>query len=216
MVTKGARVELRIHGERVVLIDSSESVDAKRRPAEQAADDGLLNEDLAAALDEWARVAATIGNGKHGSDSKVATMVSRRGRQLAGRVAETFGEPVHYSDPVSGETTLVRPAKRSRAGAMADQLIGTRPRAGDPVPWLTGTAVALLTAIVIAIAMLALASTLAGQVGGWVAVVATLVVTAGLAPSLWLARKQLIVRWAVLGATCGIAFSWVGVLVLLL
>lgn len=209
-------MELRIHGERVVLIDSSDAADAGRHAAGWTTVDARLNEDLAAALDEWARVAATIGNGKHRRDSRVASMVSRRGRQLAGRVAETFDEPVHYSDPISGQPTLVRPAGRSKAGSLADSMIGTEPRADDPVPWLTGALVALFTAVVIAVAMLALASTLASQVSGWLAVVATLVVTAGLAPSLWLARKQLIVRWAVLGAACGIAFSWLGVLALVL
>lgn len=201
-------MELRIRDEHAVLVEGPDGADTAR--------DVGLDEELTAALDEWARVAATVGDGTDGRTYKVASMVSRRGRQLAGRVADTCGQPVRYTDPVSGQHAVVRPAGRGSAASVAETLIGTRSRADDPVPWLTGLTVALFTAIVVAVAILALAGTLVSAVSGWLAVLATLVASAGLAPSLWLGRTHLIARWVVFGATCGIAFSWIGLLAVLL
>jgi hypothetical protein len=45
-------------------------------------------------------------------------------------------------------------------------------------------------------------------------VLAALVVTGGIAPSLWLGRNLPILRWAVLGAGVGLVAAWVGVLVI--
>ncbi len=45
---------------------------------------------------------------------------------------------------------------------------------------------------------------------------AAAVVTAGVAPSLWLGRRVPVVRWIVLGAASGVVLSWAGVLVIAL
>ena len=211
-------MELRIHGERAVLVRFASVEHAGQGGPGELTDpgDAGLEENLASALHEWARVAAAVGGGRTAHDSKVAAMVSRRGRQLAGRVAETVDAPVRYSDPVNGTSIVVRPARHGRSRSVAESLIGTSPRPGDPVPWLTGTVLALFTGVVLTVAMLALTRALAAQVGGWLAVVAALVATAGLAPSLWLGRRQLILRWAALGAAAGITFAWIGILALVL
>lgn len=209
---EGARVELRIHGQRAVLVRFVPAEDGAPRGEFTDPGDAGLGENLTSALHEWARVAAAVAGGRTAGDSRVAAMVSHRGRQLAGRVAETVDAPVRYSDPVDGTSVVVRPAMRRGVGSGAESLIGTSPRPGDRVPWLTGLVLALFTGVVLAVAMLALTHALAVQVGGWLAVVAALVVTAGMAPSLWLGRRQLILRWGVLGAAVGIAAAWIGVL----
>ncbi|WP_255375632.1 DUF2537 domain-containing protein [Saccharomonospora sp. CUA-673] len=89
-------------------------------------------------------------------------------------------------------------------------------REPGPTPWGTGLLVAGFFAAMIIVAMLALAGALASATHGIVAIGAGLIVTAGLAPSLWLGRQVPVVRWIVGGTTAGIALSWVGVLIIAL
>ncbi|GAA1236806.1 hypothetical protein GCM10009676_21350 [Prauserella halophila] len=83
-----------------------------------------------------------------------------------------------------------------------------------PVPWGTGVLAGAFFAVVMVVAMLALAGALASATHGLVAVAAALVVSAGLAPSLWLGRRVPVVRWIVGGVAAGIALAWIGVLVI--
>ncbi|QFU85968.1 DUF2537 domain-containing protein [Amycolatopsis sp. YIM 10] len=184
-------MELRVRGERAVL---GEEVD----PHNVA-----IGADLADALHEWARVAAAVRRAN--GDREAAAVVSQRGRQLAGRVAEVMGTPVYYVDPVTDAGSVVPPPE-----ALVRHAREKRPE--EPTPWATGLTVAAFVGVVVFVAMLALARTLAAETSGLLAFVAAVLVSAGLAPSLWLGRKLPILRWVVLGAAAGIAFSWIGVL----
>jgi hypothetical protein len=209
-------VELRIRGERAVL----------------AADDGVgvreadphslpLGPELADALHEWARVAAALSRAEEEGapqerGSEAGAVVSRRGYQLATRVAAVMGAPVSYVDPVTGADVVIEPPRPSKAPSVVERLLGKPEPESEVTPWGTGLTVAVFVAAVLAVAMLALAGTLATETSGWLAVAACLVVTGGLAPSLWLARRLPILRWAALGAAGGMLVSWVGVLVVVL
>ncbi|SFP46293.1 Protein of unknown function [Amycolatopsis arida] len=181
-------MELRVQGERAVLSGAVRSTGRR------------LDRELVEALHEWARVAAAVRRSGAGPDVEAAAVVSRRGRQLAARVATALGQPVRYRDPVTDRPSTVPPAAGGTAGSP------------EPTPWATGLVVAGFAGVVVVVAVLALAHTLAASTSGWVAIVATAVVTAGMAPSLWLARGLPVVRWIVLGATAGVALSWIGVL----
>lgn len=197
-------MELRIREGRAVLAgrggDSAHEVD----PHSLA-----IGSDLAQALHEWARVASAVGS----SGTEAASVVSQRGRQLAQRVAATMGTSVRYVDPVSGDGVIVDPPTPAPRSELARRLFGTPDPAGEPTPWLTGLTVSAFVAAVVVVAMLALANTLARETNGWLALLASVVVTAGITPSLWLARRVPIVRWASFGAAAGIVIAWIGVLI---
>jgi hypothetical protein len=213
-------VELRIRDGRAVLAGPGGENAREIDPHSLA-----IGAELADALHEWARVAAAVR--RSGEDSQVpateqvaASVVSQRGRQLAARVAAAMGTPVHYLDPVTQAEVLIVPPNRpvgqesaARPPTVIERLFGVPDPAGEPTPWLTGLTVAGFVAAVIIVAMLALASTLAQETSGWLALLASVVVTGGIAPSLWLARRLPILRWAALGAAAGVLVSWVGVLV---
>ncbi|MBE1576513.1 DUF2537 domain-containing protein [Amycolatopsis roodepoortensis] len=168
-----------------------------------------IGSDLAQALHEWARVASAVG----GSGTEAASVVSQRGRQLAQRVAATMGTSVRFVDPVSGDRVIIDPPAPTPRNELARRLFGTPDPAGEPTPWLTGLTVSAFAAALVVVAMLALANTLARETNGWLALLASAVVTAGITPSLWLARRVPIVRWAAFGAAAGIVIAWIGVLV---
>ncbi|OXM55369.1 DUF2537 domain-containing protein [Amycolatopsis alba] len=168
-----------------------------------------IGSDLAQALHEWARVASVVGE----SGTEAVSVVSQRGRQLAQRVAATMGTSVRFVDPVSGERVIIDPPAPAPRSELARRLFGTPDPAGEPTPWLTGLTVSAFVAAVVVVAMLALANTLARETNGWLALLASAVVTAGITPSLWLARRVPIVRWASFGAAAGIVIAWIGVLI---
>ncbi|MFJ4102101.1 DUF2537 domain-containing protein [Amycolatopsis japonica] len=168
-----------------------------------------IGTDLAQALHEWARVASAVGS----SGTEAASVVSQRGRQLAQRVAATMGTSVRFVDPVSGDGVIIDPPTPAPRSELARRLFGTPDPAGEPTPWLTGLTVSAFVAAVVVVAMLALANTLARETNGWLALLASAVVTAGITPSLWLARRVPIVRWASFGAAAGIVIAWIGVLI---
>ncbi|SFB62178.1 Protein of unknown function [Amycolatopsis marina] len=201
-------MELRVEGERAVLGAQGREVDLRSV---------ALAIDLADALQEWARVAAALRRASTEAEAEpeAARMVSQRGRQLAGRVAAAVGTPVTYVDPVTSEPLLVSPPARPPASSrLLRRFLGPGQPSEEPTPWGTGLLVAAFVAVVAVVAMLALATTLATETAGWIAVAAALVVTLGLAPSLWLARKLPVLRWVVLGVAAGVATSWIGVLVI--
>lgn len=177
-----------------------------------------IGSDLAQSLHEWARVASAINATAKPGDPGVeaASVVSQRGRQLASRVAAVLGTAVRFVDPVSGDGITVEPPAPPVRSRLAQRLFGTPDPGGEPTPWLTGLTVSAFVAAVIVVAMLALANTLARETTGWLALVASVVVTAGITPSLWLARRVPIVRWAAYGAAAGIVIAWIGVLIIAL
>lgn len=212
---KDARVELRIHGQRAALVRLGDSDTGHFAVGFVDPAAAGLGDELTAALHEWARVAAAFyGGGRVVQDTTIAGMVSRRGKQLATRVAETMGTPVRYHDPVAGAPVTVRPTTRWNAGPAAESLIGTSDHPVAAVPWLTGLTLALFSSVLLVVAMLALTTAIAENVAGWLALVAAVAVTAGLIPSLWLARGQPILRWVALGVAVGLVCSWIGTAVL--
>ncbi|ASR39729.1 hypothetical protein BAY61_27865 [Prauserella marina] len=197
-------MRLLIKDERVVLVGGENGTEADPH--------GLaLAPDLAEALHEWAKVASAVRRTGSGQGSEV---VSQRGKQLAGRVALAMGVPVEYRDPFTGEAHVVAPPEEQERRYSAERLVGSRAAIDEKTPWGTGLTVAGFLAVFVAVAMLALANALATETTDWVAVGAGVVVTGGLAPSLWLGRAVPIVRWIVLGAAAGVVAAWIGLLVI--
>ncbi|WP_372670313.1 DUF2537 domain-containing protein [Amycolatopsis kentuckyensis] len=201
-------MELRIRGERAVLAGPGGEQAREVDPHKLA-----IGADLAQALHEWARVASAVSAG---SGAEAGAVVSQRGRQLAGRLASVMGTTVRFVDPVTGADTVVEPPPREGAPGrkFVQTVLGPPGPPGEPTPWLTGLTVSAFIAAVVVVAMLALASTLARETSGWLALVASVVVTAGITPSLWLIRRTPILRWAAYGAAGGVVIAWVGVLVI--
>jgi hypothetical protein len=201
-------MELRIRGERAVLAgpggDQAREVDPYKL---------AIGSDLAQALHEWARVASAVAT-EPGAEA--AAVVSQRGRQLAGRLASVMGTTVRFVDPVTGADTVVEPVPTAAGTGQrfVRTVLGPPGPPGEPTPWLTGLIVSAFIAAVVVVAMLALASTLARETSSWVALGASVVVTAGIAPSLWLIRRTPILRWAAYGAAGGVLIAWIGVLVI--
>ena len=171
---------------------------------------------LAGALDEWAEVAAAVcANGE--TDPATAELVSARGRQLAARLAAATGTAVGYSDPVRGvvehvpaDETPEPPPRRAPARTPASTPASVPvPGTGDePTPWATGLTVSAFAAAVVVAAVVTLVRGL-GDVAWWLGVLGLIVVTAGLAPSLWMARHTPLWRWVSYGVAAGLALSWV-------
>ncbi|MEV6906940.1 DUF2537 domain-containing protein [Amycolatopsis sp. NPDC051071] len=202
-------MELRIREGRAVLAGPGGESASEVDPHSLA-----IGSDLAQALHEWARVASAVGStARPGESGAAASVVSRRGRQLALRVAAAMGTSVRFVDPVSGDGVIIDPPKPAPRSELARRLFGVPDPAGEPTPWLTGLTISAFVASVVVVAMLALANTLARETNGWLALLASVVVTGGITPSLWLARRVAIVRWASFGAAAGIVIAWIGVLI---
>ncbi|MGH3451801.1 MAG: DUF2537 domain-containing protein [Haloechinothrix sp.] len=216
-------MELRVQGDRAVLADRDD-------PDEQATEPEQLplGPDLAAALHEWARVASAVRLASLGQSAALdeqgedaVGVVSRRGRQLAGRVASQMRMPVHYVDPVTEASTVVVPDPHSAGSrgprhARPDGTTLFRRTPGEPMPWGTGLTVSAFFLAVVLVGMLALSATLARETNGWITVLAAMLVSGGMAPSLWLGRGVPILRWVCFGAAAGLAASWVGLLFVLI
>jgi hypothetical protein len=152
---------------------------------------------LEKALHEWARVAeAVLRSGDHNGEP--GTLVSHRGRLLAARLAISTGLPVGYADPMGGGMEVLPPGEDL-----------------EPTPWATGLSISAATAVLVGVALIALSEGL-DSVGAWLVVVANLLVAAGLAPSIWLARATPTWRWVAYGAASGILLTWVALLLSLL
>ncbi|WP_410564304.1 DUF2537 domain-containing protein [Amycolatopsis sp. cmx-4-61] len=201
-------MELRIRGERAVLAGPGGEHAREVDPHKLA-----IGADLAQALHEWARVASAV---TADPGAEAGAVVSQRGRQLAGRLAAVMGTAVRFVDPVTGADTVVEPPAPSTEPGQRflRSVLGPPGPPGEPTPWLTGLTVSAFMAAVVVVAMLALASTLARETSGWLALVASVIVTAGITPSLWLIRRTPILRWAAYGAAGGVVVAWIGVLVI--
>jgi hypothetical protein len=156
--------------------------------------DDVLPEDLTADLRQWAAVATSIAGAPVLPEQR--DIVSRRGRQLAGRVSAAWGRPIEYVDPLTGGRERVQ---------------GTGPLpavAPEPTPWETGLPVAGFFAVLAAIGDIALSRAF-GEAFGLLWIPANLLVVGGLAPSLWLARRQRFWRWITYGVAVGLAVAWI-------
>lgn len=211
-------MELRARDERPVLVGEDREVDPDTLP---------LGGELAADLREWARVAGAVGRAETVDREQAAAVVSRRGRQLAVRVAAAVGAPVSYVDPLSGEVAvldpdgdaaadpaatdpaLVDPARTDPAGAdPAPAGSAVVEPAAEPTPWGTGLLVAAFAFTLVVFAVGTLAATLSEN-STLLAVGAQVVVTGGLLPSVWLTRTVPVWRWVAYGVAGGITAGWV-------
>ena len=197
-------VELRTNGEQAELV----------APDEGVLDPGTLDVpgELVTSLNEWAQVVAAMQRADAPEDPTAAVLVSRRGMQLADRLSAALKTTVRYHDPLTGEVLFVDAAQ---AEPEPQQQPAQQQPEPEPTPWLTGLTVTGLMALVTVSAVLTLAVTLS-DTSAFVAICANLVVTAGLAPSLWLARRVLIWRWVAFGVAAGLAFGWVALVIVLL
>jgi hypothetical protein len=189
--------------------------------AEPGDDQLELDVDLARALHEWARVAQAVARsaGTDGDVGAASGLISRRGRQLATRVAAEMGMVISYVDPLTGEVLDVGEPEEDwprRGGAHAAPRDRERPdRRARRTPWGTGLTVSGFAAAVVLFAVIALSEAL-GSASGWLAAAANVIIALGLAPSLWLARTVPVWRWVVYGVIGGIGLAWVALLFTLL
>ncbi|MFC7612729.1 DUF2537 domain-containing protein [Actinokineospora soli] len=181
-------MELRARDERPVLVGDDREIDPDTLP---------LGADLTAELREWARVAGAVGRAEPAEREPAAAVVARRGRQLAGRVAEAMGTRVSYVDPLSGAVEEIDPAAPAEPE-----------RPAEPTPWATGLLVSAFAFTLVVFAVGTLAATL-NENSALLAIGANVVVTGGMLPSVWLTRSVPIWRWVAYGVAAGIAAGWV-------
>jgi hypothetical protein len=198
-----------------------------------------LGAELADALHEWARVADALRRSGDSADSAAGDLVSRRGRQLAGRVAAAMGAAVSYVDPLSGETREVpvpevdqpryrvpaAPWLRDRDDLPADDESGqddaddidgpAEHQPDEPTPWAAGLTVSAFAGLVIMAVVISLSLGL-GQANRWLALIANVVIAIGLAPSVWLTRNVRVWRWVAYGIVAGLLIGWIALLFTLL
>jgi len=185
-------VQLRARGERAVLVGhdgvAEREVDPGRLP---------LGVELTDALHEWARVASAVGRGGQDANPAAGAVVTRRGLQLAARIAVSMGTAVGYLDPLTGEEQTVEPPARP----------GRPPRPPEPTPWLTGLSVSAVSLVLVLVTVVTLAATLA-DTHALLALASNAVVTAGLLPSLWLVHRAPVWRWVAYGVAAAIGLAW--------
>ena len=180
-----------------------------------------LGADLAEALHEWARVADAVHRNGQPPGAAAAALISRRGQQLATRLAAVMGRPVSYADPLTGEVTEVDvPTPEPDHDAPPDRVTTWLARqhtpkhaapTGEPPPWGTGLTVSAITAILLMIVVITLSLAL-GAANRWLPLIANVVIAIGLAPSVWLARRAPVWRWVALGVVGGIVVAWIALL----
>jgi hypothetical protein len=187
-----------------------------------------LPPDLVDALQEWARIAASVPatSGSAWPDPE-ADAISRRGRRLAARMSVELAAPVDYLDPVTGHRVALRAVTRTPYPPPVPRL---PPRHGDapatdaprpeqaaltpdavaaePTPWGVGLVLTTLVAGVVLLANLALAAPLITGLGV-IGLGVDAAVVAGLVPALWLNRHVPTWRWAVYGTFVGMGVALV-------
>lgn len=165
---------------------------------------------LVAALHEWAHVAEAV-QAKETADT-TAELVSKRGRQLAMRLAAETGGEIGYLDPISGE--LDRIGRPRSAHAMPRRRGGTLAPV-PPTPWGPGLVVSTIIGGIVVVTLVVVTLGLA-DVSAILACVVNLAVAAGFAPSIWLGRNVPVWRWVAYGTAAGIVAAWVVLLLSLL
>lgn len=198
----GSGVELRARAGRAVLIDTYDA--SELDPARLRIPATLVD-----ALHEWA---AVVGRA---TDEPTGRMVSRRGRQLAMRLASETGGEVRYVDPLSGRVRRVSRQRAARFVAGGEAGTGVPGDSAAPVPWATGLTVGAIVAAIVIVALVTVSTGLA-QVSVLLAVVVNIAVAAGFAPSIWIGRRVPVWRWVALGAVGGIVLAWCALLLGLL
>lgn len=184
-------------------------------------DDIELDADLARALHEWARVAEAVVRADS-AEGAAGGLISRRGRQLAGRLAASMGVALSYLDPVTGEVVQIgEPDEWPQLRAARTRLAGAHAAPAPPrphevrravrTPWATGLTVSGFAALIALFAVIALSSAL-GVASDWLATAANVIIALGLAPSLWLTRNVPVWRWVSYGVVAGIGMAWLALL----
>jgi len=208
-------VELRVQSGRAVLAGEGEAGELEVDPHTLP-----LGAGLAEALHEWAKVAEAVQRTNAPADGAAGALVTRRGRQLAGRLAADMGTPVAFADPVTGERHLVdasqsgvRPSVPRPKIVVADDPVPDEPT--EPTPWGTGLTVSVFSGAVVAFMVVTLSLGL-GETNRWLALVANVLVVGGITPSVWLARKVMIWRWVAYGVTTGVVLAWIALIMTLL
>ncbi len=167
-----------------------------------------LPEALVTAMHEWAGVAELVQTGK---SAQTGEIVSRRGRQLAVRLAAETGGRVGYVDPFTGELVQIGRTRSAQAVRRRGGPVAPVP----PTPWGTGLTISLIVAVIVAVTLAVVSQGLA-DVSGALAVFVNIAIAAGFAPSIWLGRNVPVWRWVAFGTAAGLVVSWItGILSLL-
>ncbi|MDA3648226.1 DUF2537 domain-containing protein [Saccharopolyspora indica] len=179
------------------------------RDVDQEVDPGRLRlpDSLVEALHEWAHVAESADEGTAPGDRE---LISKRGRQLAMRLAAETGGQIGYLDPLSGRLDRIGrprpPAPRRYALPVPRE---------EPTPWGPGLVVSAIIAAIATTTLVVVTLGLA-DVSGVLAAVVNLAVAAGFAPSIWLGRRIAVWRWVAYGTAAGIVLAWLVLLLTLL
>ncbi|TWF92521.1 DUF2537 domain-containing protein [Saccharopolyspora dendranthemae] len=160
-----------------------------------------LPEALVTALHEWASVAELVQTGE---SAQTGEIVSRRGRQLAMRLAAETGGRIGYVDPFSGELAQIGRPRSAQAVRRRGRPIAPVP----PTPWGTGLMISAVIAAIVAITLVVVSQGLA-DVNGFLAVFVNIAIAAGFAPSIWLGRNVPVWRWVAYGTAAGLVASWI-------
>ena len=198
-------MELRVRDGRAVLAGEDETGEREVDPHSLP-----LGADLAEALHEWAKVADAVVRTETPADGVASALVTRRGKQLAGRIAAVMNATVSYTDPVSGELVEVE-APESPSPVLTE----TPQEEPEPTPWGTGLTVSFITAAIVTVTVVSLSLGL-GETSRWLALIANVLVVGGLAPSVWLGRRVPVWRWVSYGVVTGVLVAWVVLILTLL
>lgn len=167
-----------------------------------------LPEALVTALHEWAGVAELVQTGE---SVQTGEIVSRRGRQLAMRLAAETGGRIGYVDPLSGELAQIGRPRSAHAVRRRGKPVAPV----HPTPWATGLTISVVVAAIVAIILSVVSQGLA-DVSGFLAVFVNIAIAAGFAPSIWLGRNVPVWRWVAFGTAAGLVASWIAGLLSLL
>ncbi|MGM1064571.1 DUF2537 domain-containing protein [Saccharothrix sp. Mg75] len=218
-------MELRVQDGRAVLAGRDDAGEHEVDPHTLPLGAGLADD-----LHEWAKVADAVRRTDTPPEGAAGALVTRRGRQLAGRLAADMGSPVRYTDPVTGDVVTVDvpaddPDDATGAGGAGGAPVGTgtgtgsgsgtdEPSAGEqpePTPWATGLTVSLITAAIVTFTVFTLSVGL-GETSQWLALLANVLVVGGISPSVWLARRVPVWRWMAYGVVAGVLAAWLSLL----
>ena len=82
-------------------------------------------------------------------------------------------------------------------------------RGAEPTPWGPGLGLAGFAALIIGTAVYVISAGLADR--PLIALVANVIVAAGLAPALWMSRQLPVLRWVSLGGAIGTVVAWISI-----
>ena len=200
-------MELRVQDGRAVLAGRDDAGEREVDPHTLP-----LGAGLADALHEWAKVADAVTRAEAPSDGVATALVTRRGRQLAGRLAADMGTPVEYTDPVTGEVVVVdAPTDEVDEDGIGAEAEADEPAPPEETPWGTGLTVSFIVAAVVTFTVYTLSVGL-GETSQWLALLANVLVVGGITPSVWLARNVPVWRWVAYGVVAGVLAAWLALL----